>query len=1148
VGTESCDVFISYARADVEHASAINTVLLEKRITTFFDREKLNPGLPWVHALEEAIGATNAVIVLVGPLGLGNTQHYEYEFALVRQTKERSQNRPFPVIPVLLPDVKDPPAGFLQLLTWVDFRRVSRVLDAPDEVERLLGAVRGGAVKVGGAQEFLCPYRGLNAFREEDAPFFFGRGRAEDPTSDVGKLVRMVREHPFVMVVGRSGSGKSSLVYAGLVPALRHESKRFWNVLSLRPGPEPLRSLAAAFNPKGEKEGPIAYEDHIDKEAASLRTGGPDLLAHVVDKALNTAEGKPDRLLLYIDQWEELYAQAPLPVDQVRFDNHAADVNRFVDLLLNAARSDRVRVVGSVRADFYDPLIAHPGIKALFPQRQVLLVAMKRDELRQTIVEPAKKVGLAFDPPDLVEQILNDAGEDEGMLPLLQFALRETWSKREGRALTGDSYARSGGVREAIRLTAQQRFDALSEEEQKAARMLFLRLVTPGEGQEDTRARALMPVEPDQRRIVVQFADAHTRLLVTGSDRVGRPTVEVAHEALIRTWPLLRSWIDANREKLRARAAIRQAQTTWDEQGRRDDLLLARGFQLERARALIADPGDIPIGDLREFVQRSWERIEDERKAREKEREAYVAALLARANAEKDVAREAEARATDARIAAAKAAELQRRAEADRDKAKAASEEANRERAKAVLARKYAEEAQAHAIDNLHKAERNLSYASFAGTILILGAIAAGSSYEAVRSRAQLELVERTSTVANRLTSGGDFRAGITLALNLLTSARRDDGSPGAWKALLDGIISANLESSSALPGSTLKFVSDAHHTPTADRVVIVANDGNARVCELGEGMHITCEELNEAPSGAVQSATMTIDGTRVITAHDDGTARVWVVNGTTRPELSASLGGASVAHVGPSQDGAGVLTASKDGTALYWSLPENGQPKIVSTLTGGGNEFRYITRLGSGTLTLDTEGHLRLWQQKGSEVRSIDFKYAPTTIIDSPIETAEIDPGSRASRYLQFFSLHRNHTLCFWFGYLPFSSSVVVGEKLNIDWDFDNTLTKKGRCIDNVLDARYIPDPTGSVVFITSDGIVHFLTDAKLDLNLAQGQGRPRFLSVAQEGNTILIFAETNDIWRVRVPLTDPEIIKTGCTLLSRPLNDLPAICQSKE
>jgi hypothetical protein len=150
----------------------------------------------------------------------------------------------------------------------------------------------------------------------------------------------------------------------------------------------------------------------------------------------------------------------------------------------------------------------------------------------------------------LVQRILDEAGEDEGMLPLLQYALKETWNKREGNRLTGDSYTRSGGVREAIRLTAERTFDALSADDQQVARQLFLRLVTPVEGQEDTRARAAMPLELQQRKIVEQFAGPRTRLLVTGSDGAGRPTVEVAHEALIRTWPRLREWIDANREKL----------------------------------------------------------------------------------------------------------------------------------------------------------------------------------------------------------------------------------------------------------------------------------------------------------------------------------------------------------------------------------------------------------------------------------------------------------------------------------------------------------------------------------------------------------------------------------------------------------------------
>jgi energy-coupling factor transporter ATP-binding protein EcfA2 len=611
VANETYDVFISYSRADSRHAGEIDSILRAKGLRSFFDRRNLEPGLPWVRALEQAIAAAKAVIVLIGPRGLGNTQQYERELALVRQSRDPT----FPVVPVILPDTTaDRPFDFLNLLTWVDFSHVAKVMDAPDELARLLAAVHGAAAPGEVVREAICPYRGLDAFREEDAAFFFGRGSESEPDSAIGQLVRKVREDPFVMVVGRSGSGKSSLIYAGLLPALRRERDRFWNVLSLRPGPTPLRALAAAFNPRTDEEGAAEYATKITAEAEKLRTGDPELLSHMVRAELDLADGKPDRLLLYIDQWEELYAQGSSGSDSGRAAQHAADVNRFIDLALTAAQTAPVTVVATVRADFYDPLIAHPDIRSLLPTRQVLLGAMPRSELERTIVEPARKVRLTFDPPDLVQRLLDEAGEDEGMLPLLQYALKETWALRKGNAMTADSYARSGGVREAIRITAERAFEALSAEDQQAARQLFLRLVTPGEGQEDTRARAAMPLEPAQLKIVEQFAGPRTRLLVTGLDRARRPTVEVAHEALIRTWPRLRTWIDANREKLRARAAVLQAKADWEQNGRRDDMLLPAGLQLERARNLLVDSGDIPIDDIGEFISRSSAREESTRK------------------------------------------------------------------------------------------------------------------------------------------------------------------------------------------------------------------------------------------------------------------------------------------------------------------------------------------------------------------------------------------------------------------------------------------------------------------------------------------------------------------------------------------------------
>jgi WD40 repeat protein len=598
VGTGGCDVFISYSRADARFAADIDSVLREKGLRTFFDRRNLAPGLPWVQALEEAIGTAKAAIILLGPSGLGNTQQYERELAFARQTGDRS----FPVVPVLLPDTRDPPFNFLRLVTWVDFSRVAKIVDAPDELQRLLTSVTARRESTEAARLDICPYRGLDAFREEDSAFFFGRGSANDPASPIGQLVAKVRDHGFVMVVGPSGNGKSSLVYAGLMPALRRGWDRFWTVLSLKPGDEPLRAIAETFNPKSPDEGAAAYATKISDETEALRSGHPEQLASMIRRYLQYAEGKPDRLLLYIDQWEELYARAPAPGETGRPPRRAGDANRFIDLLLNATRTAPVTVVATIRADFYSPLISHPDMRSLLPAQQVLLGSMTRSELESTIVEPARLVGLTFDPPTLVQRILDDAGEDEGMLPLLQYALKETWDQRQDKLLNGDSYARSGGVREAIRITAERTFNALSPDDQQTARKLFLRLVTPGEGQEDTRARAAMPQDQAQRKIVEQFADRRTRLLVTGFDQAKRPTVEVAHEALIRRWPRLRDWINANREKLRARAAVLQSKADWEQSGKRADMLLPTGLQLERARALLAEPGDLTVTDIRDFI------------------------------------------------------------------------------------------------------------------------------------------------------------------------------------------------------------------------------------------------------------------------------------------------------------------------------------------------------------------------------------------------------------------------------------------------------------------------------------------------------------------------------------------------------------------
>jgi TPR repeat protein len=611
MGSGEYDVFLSYARSDGAAAGELNGWLCAQGLNTFFDRKELRPGLRWVPALEDAIGRAKAVAILVGAHGLGNTQQYERELALIRQTGDAA----FPVIPVMMPGCDSPPTGFLQLLTWVDLSKRASVLQQADSLTILRAALRGEIIAAASMRPSICPYRGLEPFREEDAAFFCGRDDA------IRELVARVQQHSFVAVVGPSGSGKSSLVFAGLLPALRQQRRTtMWDVVTLRPGASPLRALAAAFGSAPDKAGPAAIDGYLEGEVAAYRTGDADKVARIVGDRLDATPERPDRLLIYVDQWEELYAMAPATEDNERVRQHSADVERFIALLLAATTGrSRASVVLTVRADFYNPLMRSPSISALLPRQQVNIPPMRSGDLRSAVETPAQKAGLSFAPPELVDHILNDVGFEGGRLPLLQFALKETWEKRTGDKLTAEAYTAVGGVAGAIEKTAQNAYDRLTLAQQDAARRLFLRLVNPGEGQVDTRARSVIPDDPQQRDVINLFANPKTRLLVTGvaalqgSSPGGsdvRATVEVAHEALIQRWSTLRTWVNVNREKLRARAAILRAVEEWEEKGKRDDMLLPAGLQLERARSLLADPGDITTDDIKEFILKSLEREE----------------------------------------------------------------------------------------------------------------------------------------------------------------------------------------------------------------------------------------------------------------------------------------------------------------------------------------------------------------------------------------------------------------------------------------------------------------------------------------------------------------------------------------------------------
>jgi hypothetical protein len=328
------DVFLSYARSDGAAAAELNSWLRARGFRTFFDRSDLRPGLRWVPALEDAIDRSEAVAILIGRHGMGNTQQYERELALVRQTRDKR----YPVIPVLLPGCENPPTGFLQLLTWIDLSRDGSALGQTHSLEALCGAIRRQPVPPSAARIQICPYRGLEPFREEDAALFCGRDDA------IRDLVSQIQTFSFVAVVGSSGSGKSSLVFAGLLPALRQQRQtKVWDVVWFRPGPSPLRALADAFGSMPQDVGPASKDSYLENEAAAYREGDPGKLRRVINDRLDAAPEKPDRVLIYVDQWEELYAMAPTIDDAEQRRHHSSDVEKAIALLVAAASGQNSR-------------------------------------------------------------------------------------------------------------------------------------------------------------------------------------------------------------------------------------------------------------------------------------------------------------------------------------------------------------------------------------------------------------------------------------------------------------------------------------------------------------------------------------------------------------------------------------------------------------------------------------------------------------------------------------------------------------------------------------------------------------------------------------------------------------------------------------
>ena len=401
----------------------------------------------------------------------------------------------------------------------------------------------------------INPYKGLRPFREADSAEFFGREAL------VSELASRVATERFLTVVGASGSGKSSVVLAGVVPRIRSPRTGVPPlVASLVPGSSPFDELTRALRsvvPLERGAGLDAAIDGVHRTIAS---------------ALGTAP-----LVLIIDQLEELWTLV----------GDATERTRFVAGLMDAVDDESLslRVLATLRADFFDRPLQHHRLGEAVSHGSAVISAMSPAEIERAIVEPAAAVGVTVERA-VVAELVADVVDQPSALPLLQFSLTELFEACDGITISLEDHAELGGVGGAIAQRAERLFGDAPPTERRLIRAMLLRLVTIGEGAADLRRRAdrseLLSASPDpavMERIIDRFGAA--RLLTFDRNPQSRqPTVEIAHEALLRHWPRLRSWVDEAGEDLTARVHLTVAAAGWEATGRERGELY-RGARLE---------------------------------------------------------------------------------------------------------------------------------------------------------------------------------------------------------------------------------------------------------------------------------------------------------------------------------------------------------------------------------------------------------------------------------------------------------------------------------------------------------------------------------------------------------------------------------------
>jgi Sulfatase-modifying factor enzyme 1/TIR domain len=521
------ELFVAYAESDSDwvHGFLLPELGLDRQ--SVLTPQDFRPGAAVVQELERAVVTARCTVMVLSP-AFGMSQWSAFaELLASHDSLSRNSDR---LVPVLLQPYDLPLR--LNFRVQLDCTVRSRW---ESEVGRLRELLQRRPPP---AEQLECPYPGLVAFGREEAGQFFGRDRESDEIS------RRVRQHNFLLVIGPSGSGKSSLLSAGVLPRLMATDPDRWLVQALRPDAQAWQSLTSMLG-------------------ANWLTASEGQLRERVETILRAAS-HAQRLLVLVDQFEAIFLLPP------------GERDSFLALLDRMRRVDRCAVVLAMRADFFSDLMT----SVLWPisgGERVEIAPLRDDALREAITRPAAYIGVHAEPV-LVERLLHDAGEEPGALPLVQETMRLLWERRTRRLLTVSAYEELGGqgrsgLAAALATRADATIAALSPPQQLIARRIFVRLVQLGEGRQDTRRQQAVGAlrapgdDPAQFDNTLRHLTDHRLVTVGGADHQ-EPTVDLGHETMIVHWPALRHWIDQSRESELERRRIERDADEWRRNGR----------------------------------------------------------------------------------------------------------------------------------------------------------------------------------------------------------------------------------------------------------------------------------------------------------------------------------------------------------------------------------------------------------------------------------------------------------------------------------------------------------------------------------------------------------------------------------------------------